>query len=183
VRAAENAIPLNGLLIGARVFAALHLRRSPTKLARSMKIHVPKAAQHCVRSQRPRHMHIERRNRTAWLGLGLVLLGLVAVSTLSGGMLGQHHLVGSEARPFVGAGPWFWGIGLVGLAIRFVFWGALIMLVVTLFRRSSRWSPMNVNRSQSSSLEILKQRYAAGEISREQFEEMRRVLDPTAATQ
>jgi len=37
-------------------------------------------------------------------------------------------------------------------------------------------------RSEQSSLEILKQRYAAGEISREQFEEMRRVLDPSVST-
>jgi uncharacterized membrane protein len=65
--------------------------------------------------------------------------------------------------------------------MRLAIWGVLILLVVTLFRRFSRPSDNEVDYSDLSSLEILRRRYAAGEISREQFGEMRRVLDPTPA--
>jgi putative membrane protein len=121
---------------------------------------------------------MERTNRTAWIGLGAVLLiGLVALSALGGGLLGHDHLFGYGARPYFGVGPWFWGIGLIGLVIRLAFWGVLITFGLSLFRRFS--SRDEVTRSKSSSLEILKRRYAAGEITREQFEEMRKVLDPS----
>jgi putative membrane protein len=120
-------------------------------------------------------MNIERTNRKAWIGLGLVLFGLVALSALGGGMMGHEGLGGYGARPFFGAGPWFWGFGL----IRLVFWGALIMFAFRLFRRFSASSSEDAFRPESSSsLEILKRRYAAGEITREQFEDMRKVLDP-----
>ena len=78
-------------------------------------------------------------------------------------------------------GPGFWGFGLLGVLIRVAIWGGLIMLGVSFFRRRGAWG--GPYRSEQSSLEILKRRYAAGEISREQFEEMRRVLDPSVTTQ
>jgi putative membrane protein len=128
-------------------------------------------------------MNIERTNRTAWIGLGVVLiLGLAAFSAMGAGMFGWHPgLVGSEGRSFVGMGPWFWGFGLIGLIVRVAVWGALIMFAVSFFRRRSAGG--GFRSQQHSSLEILKQRFAAGEISREQFEDMRRVLDPSVATQ
>jgi putative membrane protein len=124
-------------------------------------------------------MNIER-NRTAWIGLGVVLLlGLAAFSAMGAGMFGWHPgVVGYAGRPFVGIGPGFWGFGLIGLLIRVAIWGGLIMLGVSFFRRRAAWGPY---RSEQSSFEILKRRYAAGEISREQFEEMRRVLDPSVS--
>jgi putative membrane protein len=128
-------------------------------------------------------MNIER-NRNAWLGLGVVLLlAVAAFSAMGFGIWGHAPMVGYGARPFFGAGPWFLGIGLIGLLIRLAVWGGLILLGVSLFRRMSVRSGMRGSQWESSSLEILKRRYAAGEISREQFEEMRRVLDPTLATQ
>jgi putative membrane protein len=127
-------------------------------------------------------MNIERTNRTAWIGLGVVLLlGLAAFSAMGAGMFGMHPgVVGYGDRPFVGIGPWFWGFGLIGLVIRVAIWGALIMFGLSFFRRRARWGGY---RSEPSALELLKHRYAAGEISREQFEEMRRVLDPSVAAQ
>jgi putative membrane protein len=127
-------------------------------------------------------MNIEHRNRTAWIGLGVVLLlALAAFSAMGAGM--HAPFLGYGARPFVGFGPWFWGMGLIGLLIRLAIWGFIITLALRFFRRGSgRWNG-GVYRSEQSSLEILKRRYAAGEISREQFEDMRRVVDPSAATQ
>jgi putative membrane protein len=126
-------------------------------------------------------MNSERTHRTAWIGLGFVLLlALAAASALGGGFLGHAPLLGYGGRPFVGGAPWFWGFGVIGLFLRVVVWGGLIMLLVSLFRRRSRWSPMNSDRWEPSPLEILQRRYAAGEITREQFDEMRRVLESTA---
>jgi putative membrane protein len=131
-------------------------------------------------------MHIERTNRTAWIGLGVVLLlALAAFSAFGGGLLGHAPLVGYGygGRPFMGVGPWFWGFGLIGLVIRIAVWGVLIMFVLRLFGQSSWRSARGGYGSEQSALEVLKRRYAAGEISREQFEDMRRVLDPSVAAQ
>jgi len=130
-------------------------------------------------------MNTERTNRTAWIGLGVVLLlALTALSAFGGGMFGHAPgFVGYGERPFVGFGPWFWGFGLIGLLIRVAITGAIIMFVLRFFRRRSGQWDTGGYRSEQSSLEILRQRYAAGEISREQYEEMRRVLDPAAAVQ
>src|SRR5579859_2343826 len=126
-------------------------------------------------------MNIERRNRNAWIGLGVVLLFALAALSAFGGMHAPY--LGYGERPFLGVGPWFWGFGLIGLLIRVAIWGAIIMFAVRFFRgKIGRWDG-DPYRSEHSSLEILKQRYAAGEISREQFEEMRQVLDRSAATQ
>jgi uncharacterized membrane protein len=127
-------------------------------------------------------MNTQRMHRHTWIGLGVVLLlALLVVSALGGGMMGRGFVGGYGARAFIGAGPWLWGFGLIGLVMRLAIWGVLILLVVTLFRRFSRPSDNEVDYSDLSSLEILRRRYAAGEISREQFGEMRRVLDPTPA--
>jgi putative membrane protein len=124
-------------------------------------------------------MNIER-NRTAWIGLGVVLLfGLAALSAMGAGMFGWHPgMDGYASRPFMGMGPGF-GFGLIGVLVRVAIWGGLIMLGLSFFRRRGAWRGYH---SEQSSLEILKRRYAAGEISREQFDEMRRVLDPSVTT-
>jgi putative membrane protein len=125
-------------------------------------------------------MNIERRNWTPWILLGLGLLLALGTFSTMGGM---HAPFGYGGRPFVGGGPWLWGFGVIGVLARLAFWGVIIMLAVRFFvrRGPGRWDS-GTYRSEHASLEILKQRYAAGEISREQFEEMRRVLDPTPAT-
>jgi putative membrane protein len=52
------------------------------------------------------------------------------------------------------------------------FWAVLIVTVVVFLRRLSRASPAGSD----SALEILRTRYARGELSREDFETMRRDL-------
>jgi putative membrane protein len=64
-------------------------------------------------------------------------------------------------------------MGLGGLAI-LAFWAALIVGVVLLVRAlgggtGGRW--------QRTPLDILKRRYAAGEITREQYDEIRKELE------
>jgi putative membrane protein len=127
-------------------------------------------------------MDMTRTNRNAWIGFGVVLLlALVAFSAMGRGMMGPG-MYGYGARPFFGPGPWLWGIGLFGLVIRLAVWGAIILFVMRMFRRSSgRWDG-HVSHTEPSALEILQRRYAAGEISHEQFDEMRRVLEPTSSS-
>ena len=129
---------------------------------------------------------IDRTNRNVWIGLGIVLLAFLALSTLGGMMMGRGFVYGYGAYPF--AGPWLWGMGLAGLVIRLALWGLLIMLAVRFFRGWSArsWSARSesdVHHSDLPPLEILRRRYAAGEISREQFDEMRQVLEPTVSSQ
>ncbi len=66
---------------------------------------------------------------------------------------------------------WWWGIfGLVWMTL---FWGGLILLAAWAFRRATgdRRSP-----ERETPLEIAKARYARGEITREQFEQLKRDL-------
>lgn len=70
-----------------------------------------------------------------------------------------------------GWGPGFeiWGV-LMGLA-QVAFWVILIVLLVKLFQNRDR-GPMGP----SSALQLLEERYARGEITREEFVERRSVL-------
>jgi putative membrane protein len=61
---------------------------------------------------------------------------------------------------------WFWVVGL----LQPVLWIAVIVLLVTLFRRRPSEHPP------SPALTILEERYARGEISRDEFLDRRSVL-------
>lgn len=72
--------------------------------------------------------------------------------------------------------PWFWGMGmLVSMGVFFLFWILALVGLVLLIR----WlwiQGRSFPRTEDSALEILKRRYARGEITREEFESMRRDL-------
>jgi putative membrane protein len=70
---------------------------------------------------------------------------------------------------------WGWGPGF-GWIFMLLFWALIILGIVAL----ARWLFYSGNRgggSSRSALDILKERYARGEITREQFEQMRRDLE------
>lgn len=77
-----------------------------------------------------------------------------------------------------GPGPWWgWGWMIGGWVMMLVFVGLIIAGIVVLVRaltHRSVFSPPALDKD--SALEILRRRYAAGEINKEQFEEMRRTL-------
>lgn len=77
-------------------------------------------------------------------------------------------------------GEWGWGGGWVlgGLAM-FLFWGLIVLVIVLAVRAAARSSSNAEVRGGvgEKPLDILRRRYAAGEISREQFEQMRRDLE------
>ena len=102
--------------------------------------------------------------------IALIVLVVVAVtlSMLMGGMMGPGMM-----RPGNMPGGWGWGLGMgIGGLAMLAFWGALIVGVVWLMRAlSDDRSPQS-----RTPLDVLKGRYAAGEITREQYEQMRKDL-------
>jgi putative membrane protein len=69
---------------------------------------------------------------------------------------------------------WSFGMmGWLGMAMMILFWIGVILLAIALARALF---PSERRSSQQVALEILQRRYAAGEISAEEFEQARRAL-------
>src|SRR5947209_3247363 len=126
-------------------------------------------------------------NRAVWIGVGIVLLVALAASSWGGGMLGGRGmgpfgLGGSGARPFGGpgflgaSGLGFWGMGLL---VRLLFFGLIAFLAVRLFRGRGYRRYSDRSYTAESPEDILRRRFAAGDLTREQYEDMRRTLNPT----
>lgn len=82
-------------------------------------------------------------------------------------------------------GPWgmpmmwgSWGIGM--MLMQFLFWAALIVALVFFIRwlvtAGNRGHQAVAGHDADSALDILKKRYARGEISKEEFQDRRQVL-------
>jgi putative membrane protein len=71
-------------------------------------------------------------------------------------------------------GGWGWGMGF-GWIFMILFWALIILGIVAL----AKWlfSASGSRGSDKRPLEILKERYARGEITREQYEQLRRDLE------
>jgi putative membrane protein len=102
--------------------------------------------------------------------LPLVILGLFALSRpfMMGGMMGPAAM-GDGGWPGGPAG------GLGGLTM-LAFWGLPIVSVVFLVRLLDRHEARPPTPTSASALDIVRRRCAAGELTREQFEQMRRDL-------
>jgi putative membrane protein len=128
---------------------------------------------------------MERSNRNLWIGLGvLAVVLLVLLPSMSGGMMFDRGFGGPFGpRPFIG--PFMWGFWGIGMLVRLLFFGAIVYLVLRLFRgrgyRDYHGYYDEPHYSDLSAAEILRRRYAAGEISRDQYEDMRRTVEPTSS--
>jgi len=72
--------------------------------------------------------------------------------------------------------PWLWGVGmLLGMGVFVLFW-VVVLGGLTLLIRWLWVQGRPSTRADESALEILKRRYARGEITREEFETIRRDL-------
>jgi putative membrane protein len=123
-------------------------------------------------------------SRTLWIGLGILAV-LLLVASSSGGMFFGRGLMAPVGpfgfHPFLG--PWLFGVWGIGLLVRLLFFGLIFMLIFRVFRGFGRRGYgrgyyEGFGQHQETPGEILRRRYAAGEISREQYEEMRRTLEP-----
>ena len=103
--------------------------------------------------------------------IALVVLVLIALgfSVLMGGMMGPGMMGPSGVR-----GGWGWGLGMgVGGLAMLAYLSALIVGVVLLARSVGGGR----GHRRHTPLDILKRRYAAGEITREQYEQMRKDIE------
>lgn len=118
-------------------------------------------------------------SKTAWI----VVIGIVVVTLVLGGlgwlassqgdgyrfwgMMGGRHMMGGFGFPFMG------GIAML------LFWtliiGGVVWLIVAATRTGGQLAPAAPVRE--SPVDILKRRFAAGEITKEQFDEMKRNLE------
>lgn len=89
--------------------------------------------------------------------------------------------------PMGGYGSYGYGMGFLGIALMAVFWIAIIVGVVLLVRwlmaggthmggMHMGMPPMAPPPGTSAALDILKERYAKGEITKEQFDQMKKDL-------
>ncbi len=108
--------------------------------------------------------------------IAIVLVVVLAVLLLGGvGMMGGGMMGGMMGGGMMGG----FGFNPFGMLISLVFWalliGGIVWLVVWLTRSGARSS--SGARGGDSPVEILKARYAKGEITQEQFREMKKDLE------
>lgn len=71
---------------------------------------------------------------------------------------------------YAAGGNGYWWAGILGMAMQLIFWVAIIAFGVYLFRRYGSRVGVNTSRNGSSALDILRERYARGEIERDEYE-------------
>lgn len=96
-------------------------------------------------------------------GVSLVLLATpVAYADPGEGWNGFHH-------------DMMWGVGMFGGFTMLLFWGVLLALVVLVVRWLSKSSGESINTQ--SALDILKERYAKGEIDEDEYRKRKSTLE------
>jgi len=75
-----------------------------------------------------------------------------------------------------GFGGGMLGLGFLGMGFQLLFWIGVIVLVIYLFRRAGSGFGVCRGMGQRDALEILRERYARGEISTEEFIQMKQEL-------
>jgi putative membrane protein len=73
-----------------------------------------------------------------------------------------------------------WGGWLVGALMMLLFWGGIVALVVFAFRGWGGERRDGRHEERPDAREILEERFAKGEISEDEFEQRRRVLEHAA---
>ena len=66
------------------------------------------------------------------------------------------------------------GFSILGFIFQILFWGLIIMLIVRLFKSSHRCQHEGDDKDRS--LEIVRERYAKGEINKKEFEQLKKDL-------
>lgn len=76
-----------------------------------------------------------------------------------------------------GSGAWCGGWPMGGVFMMVLFWGAIIVGGIFLLRRLMHGGRCCSGASADAALETLRMRYAKGEISKEEFEQMKKDLE------
>ena len=123
---------------------------------------------------------MDSTTRRLLLAVGLFVVVALSLSALMGGMMGPGFASDQTGQGPFGPGMmrghgWMWGLGMgFGGLVMLAFWGVVIVGVILLVRSVSGaqgglWHETPLN--------LLKRRYAAGQITREQYEQMRKDLE------
>jgi putative membrane protein len=118
-------------------------------------------------------------NRALLIILGVLILLVLLMPMLGIGMMGPG-MMGGFGWPGGQSGGWSWTWGLamgLGMLAMLAFWGAIIVGIALLVRSAVGAGGRQDSRTEESALEILKRRYAAGEITREEYVQMRLELE------
>ncbi len=101
---------------------------------------------------------------------GIILAIIIVVPAVWGAVTGFR---GDGFGMMSGFG---WGMVGIGFIFMFAFWALVIWGIVSLIRWLAATAGNNPLPQGASSLEILKQRYARGEINKEEFEQKKKDL-------
>ncbi len=106
---------------------------------------------------------------------GIVLAVMIVVPPLLGGSAGWR---GGGSWGMMGPGMMGgFGMGFLGPVVMIVFWGLIIWAVVALVRgNGSCCGAGHSDHGTDSAMEVLKRRYARGEISKDEFEDKKKDL-------
>ena len=105
--------------------------------------------------------------------------GMAAATAIALSVMGTLPALAQQSAPYYGSQMWGGGWGMIfGPFIMILVVAAVVVVVVLLVRSLGGPSAGDFDRlpPTKSALEILKERYARGEIDKEEYEERRRVL-------
>jgi len=105
--------------------------------------------------------------------VALVLLPVLLMMSMMGGGMIVGGMMGGWNSTLGNSANWWWG-GLVMLVILLLLIGGIAAGIVWTLRRGAQAVRPDTNEA----LSIMKQRYARGEIDKEQYEQIRRDLTP-----
>ncbi len=108
--------------------------------------------------------------RSMGVGLGLAaILGLAVSAAWANG----EHLAGEMGHGHWGSG---WGGMILGPLMMIAFVAVVVAVVVLLMRWLGGGHAMGSRAAERTAIDILEERFARGEIDKDEFEERRRVL-------
>jgi putative membrane protein len=113
---------------------------------------------------------MNRNIRTALI-IGGVIVAILIIFSLVPGLLGWGDGYGMMGPWMMGGYGWGWFMPIFMI----IFWGLVIWGIVALVRGISRGDAGSTTQTDSA-LEILKRRYARGEINKQEYEEKKKDL-------
>ncbi|MDP2932337.1 MAG: SHOCT domain-containing protein [Chloroflexota bacterium] len=116
---------------------------------------------------------MNKNTKTALIIGGIVLAILIVVPLVWGGLSGWQGGGWGMMGPGM-MGGFGWG-GFMGLGMIF-FWGLVIWGIVALVRGTTSPGNTGYHTGTDSALDVLKKRYAQGEISKEEYEQKKKDL-------
>lgn len=110
------------------------------------------------------------RGRDIAVVVGVVVLVVLLLGVVGGGLMGFGGMMGNYYGPGFGFG------GVLMMLFSALVIGGIVLLIVWAVGQGGKAAPGGARR-EDAGLEILKQRYTRGEITKEQFDQMRRDLE------